>query len=355
MKTRITELFGIKHPIMLAGMNWLTEPEIVAAVSNAGGLGNLAISGHTPERLREDIKKIRELTDKPFAVNQILISPSARANLPIVIELKVPIVNYTLGRPPEITPLIKAVHGYGGKILATVALVKHAQRAEQLGADAINITGHEAAAHGGFATTMVLIPLAASSIKVPFIAAGGFFDGRGLAAALALGADGITMGTRFAVTKECRLHDNWKQQILKSSEQDTIYIDVGDPAVNQRVIKNKKAEKSLKKQFPLMESINAALLTKKLLNVSWYELMRNSMASSKGEQGMGASAQMRYAAQVAKANRVFFEGDENIGLFPIGQVIGGIRDVPTCKELIERIVAQAEQTAAKVQEKAIAK
>ena len=354
MKTRITELFGIKYPIMLAGMNWLTEPGIVAAVCNAGGLGNLAISSHTPDRLRADIKKIRELTDKPFAVNQILISPSSKTNLPIVIEEKVPIVNYTLGRPPQITPLIKAVHDYGGKILATVALVKHAQRAEQLGADAINITGHEAAAHGGYATSMVLIPLVASSVKVPFIAAGGFYDGRGLAAALALGADGITMGTRFAMTKECLLHDNWKQVIMKSSEQDTIYIDVGDPAVNQRVFKNKKAEESMKKRFPLVESINGALNTKRLLKLSWWQLISSGMSTSKGDDGMSMKEQLRYAASTARVKNIMFEGNQD-GILAIGQVIGGIRDVPTCKELIERIVAQAEATATKVQEKAAAK
>ncbi|MDD5289129.1 MAG: nitronate monooxygenase [Dehalococcoidales bacterium] len=355
MKTRITELFGIKYPIMLAGMNWLTEPEIVAAVCNAGGLGNLAISRHTPDGLRADIKKIRELTDKPFAVNQILMAPSAKANLPVVIEEKVPVVNYTLGRPPEIVPLIKAVHNYGGKILATVALVKHAVRAEQLGADAINITGHEAAAHGGYATSMVLIPLVANSIKVPFFSAGGFFDGRGLAAALALGADGITMGTRFAMTKECRLHDKWKQTVIKSSEQDTVYIDVGDPAVNQRVFKNKKAEDSMKKRFPLVESVSGAFAMKRLLNLSWWGLISSGISSSKGEGGMSMREQLLYAASAARANKVMFDGDEDAGVLAIGQVIGGIRDVPTCKELIERIVAQAETTAAKVQEKALAK
>lgn len=346
MKTRLTELFGIRHPIMLAGMNWITQPEIVAAVSNAGGLGNLAISSHTPERLRSDLKKIREMTDKPFAINQILLSPTARTNLATVIEEKVPVVNYTLGRPPEITPLIKAVHGYGGKIIATVALVKHAIRAEQLGADAINITGHEAAGHGGYATSLVLIPMVASSIKVPFMAAGGFYDGRGLAAALVLGADGITMGTRFAVTKESRLHDHWKETIMKSTEQDTVYLDIGDPASNERLYRNKKAEEAMKKRFPLTTAISGAMETKRLLKVSWWDMVRSGFASSKGEGGRSLREQLRYAAGTARANRVMFEGDETAGVFTIGQVIGGIRDVPTCKELIDRVVAEAEKVLA---------
>jgi enoyl-[acyl-carrier protein] reductase II len=355
MKTRITELFGIKHPIMLAGMNWLTYPEFVAAVSNAGGLGNLAISSHTPEELRRDIRKIRELTKKPFAINQILISPTARENLAVVIEEKVPIVNYTLGRPPDIEPLVKAVHGYGGKVMATVALARHAMRAEQLGVDAINITGHEAAAHGGYATSLVLIPLVASSVKIPITAAGGFFDGRGLAAALALGADGITMGTRFAMTKECRLHEHWQQVIVKATEQDTVYVDVGDPAINARVLKTKKAEAAMKKRFPLIEAMSGALETKRLLNLSWWELMRSSLSTRQGEGGMGIRDQLRYAADTAKAKEVMFEGDENVGTLPIGQVIGGITDIPTCKELIERIVAQAEAVLKATTEKALAR
>ena len=355
MKTRMTELFGIKNPIMLAGMNWLTEPNIVAAVCNAGGLGNLAISSHTPEELRRDIRKIRELTDKPFAINQILLSPTARANLAVVIEEKVPVVNYTLGRPPDIVPLVEAVHNYGGKVMATVALVRHAARAEQLGVDIVNITGHEAAAHGAFGTSLVLIPLVTSSVKVPVIAAGGFYDGRGLAAALALGADGVTMGTRFCVTKECPLHEHWKQVIIKSTEQDTLYMDVGDPAANQRVFRNKGAEAAMKKGFPLISGIAGVLEVKRLLKISWWELIRSGLSIRKGEGGVGMFQQLRYTADTARVNKLMFEGDENAGLFPIGQVIGGITDVPTCQELIERTVSEAEKALEATREMALAK
>jgi enoyl-[acyl-carrier protein] reductase II len=343
VKTRFTELFGIEHPIMLAGMAWLTRPKIVAAVCNAGGLGNLAITSYTPEQVRSDIREIRELTDRPFAVNQILLSPSASANLAVVLEEKVPIVNYTLGRPPAISPLIEAVHGYGGKVIATVALAKHAVRAEQLGVDAINVTGHEAAAHGGYATTLVLIPLVASSVKVPITSAGGFGDGRGLAAALVLGADAITMGTRLAMTEESPLHEHWRQVITKATEQDTIYVDVGDPAVNGRVLRTKRAEADLRKRFPLVSDMVGVLETKRLLKVSWWELMRSGVSSSKGEGGMSMREQIRYSASAARAKRVMFEGDEGAGHLAIGQIIGGISDVPSCQELIERVVAGAEK------------
>jgi enoyl-[acyl-carrier protein] reductase II len=344
MKTRITELFGIKHPIMLAGMNWLTTPELVSAVSNAGALGNLAISAHTPDNLRSDIRKIRELTDKPFAINQILISPTAKANMAVVIEEKVPIVNYTLGRPNDIMPIIEAVHQYGGKVLATVALVKHAIRAAQLGADAVNITGHEAAAHGGFATSMVLIPLVADGVKVPILTAGGFHDGRGLAAALMLGADGVTMGTRFAMTHESKMHQNWKDVIIQSSEQDTIYLDVGDPAVNSRVYKTKKIEEAVQKRFSLADAVTNALDAKDKMNISWWKMITSGFKTAKGEDGMSLLSQMKYASQTSDIDKVMFSGDIESGHMPLGQVIGGIKDVLTCREVVERTVAQAEET-----------
>jgi enoyl-[acyl-carrier protein] reductase II len=220
-KTPMTELFGIKHPIMLAGMNWITEPKLVSAVCNAGGLGILATAATHPDETRKRIQQIRKLTDKPFGVNQILIGPGAQENIQVAIEEKVPVINYSLGKPW----FIDQVHKYGGKVLGTTAIARHAVRAEQLGCDAIVITGHEAAAHGADATSLVLIPIVANQVKIPVIAAGGFYDGRGLAAALVLGADGISMGSRFMLTKESNVHDNFKQLCLKATEQDTLYSD----------------------------------------------------------------------------------------------------------------------------------
>ncbi len=345
MKTRITELFGIKHPIMLAGMNWLTQPKIVAAVCNAGGLGNLAISGHTPEELRRDIREIRTLTNKPFAINQILISPTAKTNIAIVIEEKVPIVNYTLGRPPEIAPIIKAVHNYGGKIIATVALARHAIRAEQFGVDALSVTGHEAGGHPSRATSLVLIPIVASSVKVPLISAGGYFDGRGLAAALALGADAVSMGTRFIMTKECPIHEHWKQFILKATEQDTLYIYREE--LPSRVLRTKKAEAMMREGFPIISSLTGVLEIKRMLKLSWGELIRSGFrtrkASGDDEEGLGIFGQMREAAKAAKLYKIMYESDETIGAMYAGQDIGGISDIPTVAEVIERTVTEAKE------------
>ncbi|MFC1940620.1 NAD(P)H-dependent flavin oxidoreductase [Chloroflexota bacterium] len=345
MKTRMTELFGVKHPIVLAGMNWITEPKIVSAVCNAGGLGLLAIAHLTPEEARQQIRKIKELTDKPFGINQILISPTARENLNVAIEEKVPVINYSLGRPD----FIERVHEYGGKVIGTVALVRHAVRAEQFGVDAITVTGHEAAAHGGYATSLVLIPLVASRVKVPIIAAGGFYDGRGLAAALALGADAISMGTRFATSKESILHEHWKQAVLKATEQDTLYIEHDMPT---RVLKTKRAEEEMKGGFPIIRAVAGVLEIKRLLKLSWWKLVQSGLSARKTEGGMSMREQIRYAADAAKADKVYLDGDEKAGTADIGQIIGGIEDIPTCQEIVEKTVAEAAKVLEATVEKA---
>ena len=200
MKTRMTELLGIKHPIMLAGMAFVSLPKLVAAVSNAGGIGMLNSVAYTPDQVKGVIRQVKSLTDKPFGVNATLILPNGRENILVALEEKVPILNYALGKGDWI---IKAAHEYGGKVLATVAIEKHARRAEMDGADGLVVTGHEAAAHGAEVGTLVLIPSIARQSKLPIIAAGGFCDGRGLAAALVFGADGIFMGIRLMLTQGC--------------------------------------------------------------------------------------------------------------------------------------------------------
>ena len=342
-KTRMTEKFGIEHPIMLAGMNWITEPKLVSAVCNAGGLGILATARCTPQETRENIRRIREMTDKPFGINQILVGPGARENLEIAIEEKVPFINYSLGKPW----FVDDVHAYGGKVIGTIAIAKHASRAVQLGCDALVVTGHEAAAHGAAATSMVLIPLVASMVDVPLIAAGGFYNGRGLAAALALGADGISMGSRFMVVKESMVHDNFKQLCLQATEQDTLYDNVFD-GMDGRVLKTKEAEAMMKRGFPIVESIKGALLVKRLFKLSFLKFVGLSLEMVRAEEGHPLLVLARQAVGNMKHMKALNEGDVEGGILFAGQCCGGITDIPSVQELIDRIIEEAENTLERV-------
>ncbi len=328
---------------MLAGMNWVTEPKLVSTVSNAGGLGVLATSHLTPEETRRQIRDIKELTDKPFGINQTLTPPRAKENIEVAIEEKVPIINYSLGRPW----FAERVHEYGGKIIGTVALVRHAIRAEQLGCDVISITGHEAAAHGADATSLVLVPLVASAVKVPLLAAGGFYDGRGLAAALVLGADAVSMGTRFVATRESNIHEHYKQLILKASEQDTLYSDRFDGMLG-RVLKTKGAEAmTARKGFPIIGGLAGVLHVKRMLGLSWWDIIVAGFEKKTAEYGSAGSRnifqQLRFAGGSVGQERAIYDGDEKLGFMFAGQCIGGIQDTPGISEVIERIVAEAEK------------
>lgn len=338
LKTRFTEMLGIKHPIMMAGMNWITTPKLVAAVCNAGGLGIFATAACTPEETRKNILEIRKLTDKPFGINQILIGPGAKENIAIAIEEKVPIINYSLGKPW----FIDQVHAYGGKVMGTIAIARHAVRAAQLGCDMLVVTGHEAAAHGDVATSMVLIPLVASQINIPLIAAGGFYDGSGLAAALVLGADAISMGTRFIVTQESYVHENFKKLVIKATEQDTLYGDVFD-GLPGRVLKSPGAEAMIKGGFPLFKSVSSALQVKRILNLSIWKFIGLSWSMMKSEEGKNLLIQARSAHGAIRHLKAINEGDPKEGFIFAGQSVGGINDIPTSKELIERIVEEAEK------------
>jgi enoyl-[acyl-carrier protein] reductase II len=337
IKTRMTELFGIKHPIMLAGMNWITEPELVAAVCNAGGLGILATAATTPEESRKCIRKIRDLTDKPFGINQVLSGPGAKANIDVAIEEKVPIINYSLGKPW----FIEEVHKYGGKVLGTTAIARHAVRATELGCDAIIITGQEAAAHGANATSMVLIPLVSSQIKVPLIAAGGFYNGKGLAAALVLGADGISMGTRFMLSKESRVHDNFKKLCLQATEQDTLYSDHFD-GMPGRALKTKVTEDMVKSGLPIGEAFKGASEIRKLLKLSYWQFLKLSFQMMRSEEGSPLMAQARQAAGTRRHLKAITEGDEQEGILFAGECTGAINELLSVKQIIDGVIAEAE-------------
>lgn len=332
MKTRITELFGIDVPLVLPGMSWISTPKLVAAVCNAGGLGILASGPLSPEETRESIKEIRSLTDKPFGIGVTLLMPGAKENAEIALEEKVPVINFSLGKGDW---LVKRAHEYGGKVIATVVSEKHAKSAEKMGADALLVTGHEAAAHGGDVTSLVLVPSIASKVSIPVIGTGGFADGRGLLAALTLGAEAVAMGSRFATSADSPLHHNVKETVVTKSEQETIYSKNFD-GIWARVMKTPRAIKETRKPMNFfiasMQATKAAQMVKQPV---WKIMMGMLMMLDK------VKLLAYFGASVPRIKSAVIDGDLNEGVQFIGQTQGLIEDIPTVQELVDRIMAEA--------------
>lgn len=311
MKTRFTEMFGVKHPIAMGGMQWVGKAELVAAVANAGGLGFLtALTQPTPEDLAKEIGRVREMTDQPFGVNLTILPtmtpPPYAEYRRAIIESGVKIVETAGSRPQEHVDDLKA---NGVKIIHKCTAVRHALSAERMGADCISIDGFECAGHPGEDDIpgLILIPAAANKVTVPMIASGGFGDGRGLAAALALGAEGINMGTRFCATKEAPIHENVKQKIVDSDERDTNLI--------------------------FRKLRNTARVGKNAVSDKVVEIL-----SQDGTEFKDVADYVKGA----KGRAVMENGNLDEGLYWAGQVQGLIHDIPTVDELITRIVSDAE-------------
>ncbi|MFC1904742.1 NAD(P)H-dependent flavin oxidoreductase [Chloroflexota bacterium] len=310
-KTRITELFGIEYPIIQGGMQWVSKAELVAAVSNAGGLGILgALTFPSPKLLAEEIRKTKSLTDKPFGVN-VSLTPTLRpididAYVDAIIDGGVKIVE-TAARSPE--PYMPRFKSAGIKVIHKCTAVRFGLTAERLGCDAISIDGFECAGHPGEedVTSLVLIPLAVEAVKIPVIASGGFADSHGFVAALALGAEGVNMGTRFLVTHEAPIHPKVKEWLVRASERDTMLIQRSLPDT-RRVVRNSVAEKvdEMEKQGATLEELSP-LIT--------------------GLRG----------------KELIETGELDRGTFSCGQIVGLIHDIPTVKELIETIISGARQ------------
>ena len=311
-ETRITELLGIKYPIIQGGMVWLSTAELAAAVSNAGGLGIITSSNlATREELRDELRKAKTMTDKPFAVN-INLSPtthpvSTEEYIDVVIDEGINIVE-TSGRSPE--PYMKQLNQGRVKVIHKApGGVRFAQTAEEIGCDAVSIIGYECGGHPGpdDTSSLVLVRATVEAVKIPVIAGGGFADAQGFVAALALGADGVLMGTRFMATKECPAHPRFKEWLLSARETDTLITQRSIRAPS-RNLRNEPALKVLE-----MESRGATL--EELLTVT-----------------RGENSQL-----------VYFGGELNAGVAECGQVVGLIHDIPTVKEVIDGIITGAEE------------
>lgn len=332
MKTRITELLNIQYPIVLPGMSWISTPELVAAVSNAGGLGILASGPLSPAETKAAIEKIRELTDKPFGIGVTLLMPGAKENAEVALAEKVPVINFSLGKGDW---LVKRAHEYGGKVIATVVSEKHALSAEKIGADALLVTGHEAAAHGGDVTSLVLIPAISSKVSIPVIATGGFADGRGLLAALALGADGIAMGSRLATSLESPLHQNTKQAVLEKTEQDTIYSNNFD-GLYARVMRTPTSIKATRKPMGFIQASWQATKAAKIVNQSIWKVLAGMLLMVNKVKLLAY-----FGASVPKLLAATVDGDLDKGVQFIGQTQGLINDIATVEEILQRTVKEA--------------
>ena len=315
LETRITNLLGIEHPIVMGGLTFYGRAELASAVSNAGALGMLtALTQPTPDDLRREIERCRAMTDKPFGVNLTILPtiapvPYAEYRRAIIAE-GVGVVE-TAGRAP--VEHIEDFKAHGVKVIHKCAAVRHAVSAQKMGVDIISIDGFECAGHPGEEDVggLVLIPLTADNIDIPMIASGGFGDGRGLAAALALGADGINMGTRFCATQEAPCHEQIKQLFVTSNERDTslIFRSLRNTA---RVVRNKVSEEAVRRLSQ---------------PGSTFEDVAELVAGARGREAL-------------------ISGDRDGGVIWGGQVMGLIDDIPTCRELVARIVAEALETIA---------
>jgi enoyl-[acyl-carrier protein] reductase II len=334
MKTAITELLNIQYPIILTGMSWISTPELVAAVSNAGGLGILALGPLTAEQTKAAILRVRELTNKPFGVNCALMMPSAKENAQIALDLNVPVINFSLGKGDW---LIKGCHAYGGKAIATVTTAKHALAAQQQGADAVMVTGHEAAAHGGEVTSLVLVPAIVDAVQIPVIACGGFADQRGVLAAFALGAEAVAMGSRFATAAESPLHQQIKQQVIAKDQHDTIYSPNFD-GLPARYMKTPTADKLTKKPMNFFVAAWQALFAALELRVPIWKVLVGLVLEPQKIRLLAT-----FGAATPRLKAATEQGDLERGMQFIGQSQGLIHDVCTADEMMQRLVKDIER------------
>jgi nitronate monooxygenase len=313
MKTRITELFGIEHPIIQGGMHYVGFAQLAAAVSNAGGLGVItALTQKTPELLAREIARCREMTDKPFGVNLTFlpsfVEPPYPEYIDAIIGGGVKIVETAGRNPVKYLPQLKEA---GIKVIHKCTSVRHSLKAEAIGCDAVSVDGFECGGHPGEddVPNFILLPLAAEALKIPFVASGGMADGRSLVAALSLGAEGINMGTRFIATREAPVHDKVKQAIVAASELDTRLV--MRPLRNtERVLHNAAVDEILKIEKEKGDALKIADIIQQVAGVY---------------------------------PRIMLEGDMDAGAWSCGMVAGLIHDVPTCQELVSRIMREADE------------
>lgn len=340
MHTRFTAQFGVRLPIVLPGMTYIAVPRLVAAVCNAGGMGILASGALTPEGCREAIREVRRLTDKPFGVGCSLMLPGAAECARVALEEQVPVINVSMGKGEWV---IEGVRRYGGKVIATVSSEAHARSAIAAGVDGLIVTGHEAAAHGGAVSSMVLLPAVRDLCDLPIIAAGGVADGRGLVAARALGADAVAMGTRFAASIESPVHADTKQLIVGKVAEETIYSPHFD-SFPCRVMHTEGGQRYTRRRLSPPVAITRALRAAREMHRPMGALLRDV-----AQLGPLEAVKVAYFGAATLAMRkAIHEGNHVDGVQLIGQSQGLVHDVASVADIVERVMRQAREVASTV-------
>jgi NAD(P)H-dependent flavin oxidoreductase YrpB (nitropropane dioxygenase family) len=338
LRTPLTELVGVRHPVVQTGMGWVAGPRLVSGTANAGGLGILASATMTFAELEKAIVEVKERTDQPFGVNLRADAGDAAERCRLLIDHGVKVASFALAPKPE---LIATLKEHDIVVIPSIGAPKHAKKVASWGADAVMIQGGEGGGHTGNVPTTLLLPTVLDAVDIPVVAAGGFFDGRGLAAALSYGAAGVGMGTRFLLTRDSTVPDAVKQRYLDADLNGTVVTAKVD-GMPHRMLRTDLVESveegnALKRLGP---TARRTLAFKKMSGMSWRQLVADGRAMKHGQDR--SWAQMVLAANtpmMLKAGLV--EGDAGAGVLASGQVVGVIDDLPTCEELIDRVVTRA--------------
>ena len=339
LHTVICDLFGVRYPIVQTGMGFVSNARLTAATSSAGGLGILASATLTYSELEAAIKEVKQLTSAPFGVNLRADAADAEARVDLLIREQVKVASFALAPKPELIARLKEA---GIVVVPSVGARRHAEKVAAWGADAVVVQGGEGGGHTGPVPTSLLLPQVVDAVDIPVIAAGGFFDGRGLVAALAYGAAGIAMGTRFLLTRESPVSDAVKRRYLAASVTDTVVTDALD-GVPQRVLRTPFVDR-LVRGGPLTRTLRgarSAMRFRRLTGARWRDMVREGLA-------MRRSHELRLSQVLLAANTpmliktAMVDGRPDEGIMAAGQVAGLIDDLPSCAELIERIMAEAE-------------
>ncbi|MEV4785205.1 nitronate monooxygenase [Streptomyces tuirus] len=344
-ETALTRLTGVRHPVVQTGMGWVAGPRLVSASANAGALGILASATMTPGRLRDAVREVKARTDAPFGVNLRADAADAGDRVRILIEEGVRVASFALAPSRELIGELKEA---GVVVMPTVGARRHAEKVEGWGADAVLVQGAEGGGHTGEVATTVLLPQVVDAVRIPVVAAGGFFDGRGLAAALAYGAAGVAMGTRFLLTSDSAVPDAVKARYLAASVRDVTVTRAVD-GLPHRMLRTElvAALEDTGRARALVRAVRAAAGFRRLSGLTWPQVVRDGLALRHGKD-LSFSQVLLAANTPMLLKSAMVDGRTDLGVMAAGQVAGVIDDLPSCAELVERIVKEADETLARL-------